>query len=115
MAFEPVLPADDLWQGEMRGVVVGGRRVLLLRTEEGVCAYEDRCAHLGLPLSQGRLEGGVITCSAHHYQYDARTGQGVNPDRVRLRAYPVCIVRGEIAVDVSAAERGPANGTEERR
>ena len=102
MAFEPVLGADELWIGEMRGVSVHGRRVLLLRTEQGVHAYEDRCAHLGLPLSQGKLEGGVITCLAHHYQYDACSGCGVNPARVRLRAYPVSVKDGTIAVDVDA-------------
>jgi len=103
MAFEPVLAADELWIGEMRGVMVHGRRVLVLRTEDGVHAYEDRCAHLGLPLSLGKLEGGVITCPAHHYQYDACSGCGVNPERVRLRPYPVRVSEGEIAVDVDAA------------
>jgi toluene monooxygenase system ferredoxin subunit len=106
MSFERVLGADELWAGEMRGVVVRGERVLLVRTEDGVCAYEDRCAHLGVPLSQGRLEGGVITCSAHRYQYDAATGCGVNPERVRLRSIPVRIDQGQIAVDL--AGRGDA-------
>lgn len=103
MAYEPVLPDDELWVGEMRGVNVRGRRVLVLRTEEGVRAYEDRCAHLGLPLSLGKLEGGVITCLAHHYQYDACSGCGVNPERVRLRVYPVRVSDGVIAVDVDAS------------
>jgi toluene monooxygenase system ferredoxin subunit len=102
VAFERVLAADELWTGEMRGLVVRGQRLLLLRTEDGVCAYEDRCAHLGVPLSQGKLEGGVITCSAHQYQYDAKTGCGVNPDRVRLRAFPVSVESGQIAVDLAA-------------
>jgi toluene monooxygenase system ferredoxin subunit len=106
VAFERVLAADELWTGEMRGLVVRGQRLLLLRTEDGVCAYEDRCAHLGVPLSQGKLEGGVITCSAHQYQYDAKTGCGVNPDRVRLRAFPVSVERGEIAVDLAAGAAG---------
>lgn len=106
MAFETVLLADELWIGEMRGLTLRGRRVLVLRTEDGVHAYEDRCAHLGLPLSLGKLEGGVITCPAHHYQYDACSGCGVNPRRVQLRAYPVKVTDGNITVDIDApAER----------
>ncbi len=106
MAFEPVLEAEELWIGEMRGVTLRGRRVLVLRTEDGVRAYEDRCAHLGLPLSLGKLEDGVITCRAHHYQYAACSGCGVNPERVRLRPYPVRVSDGQIAVDVDEpAER----------
>ena len=102
MSFEAVLPDDELWAGEMRGLLVQGRRVLLVRTDETVCAYADRCAHLGVPLSQGKLEGGVITCSAHHYQYDARTGCGINPQSVRLEAFPVRLEAGRIEVDVEA-------------
>lgn len=104
MPFEPVLAADELWTGEMRGLTVNGRRVLLLRTEEAVCAYEDRCAHLGVRLSEGKLEGHVITCSAHHYQYDARTGCGINPERVQLRAFPVRIDAGQITVDLDPGD-----------
>src|SRR4051794_27201969 len=100
MPFEGVLPPDELWKGEMRGLVVQGRRVLVVRIEDQVCAYEDRCAHLGLPLSQGKLEHGVITCAAHHYQYDACTGRGVNPERVALRRFPVALAHGDILVDV---------------
>ena len=102
MAFEAVLLADELWIGEMRGVTLHGRRVLLVRTEDGVHAYEDRCAHLGLPLSLGKLEGGIITCAAHHYQYSACNGCGVNPERVRLCAYPVRLSDGKVLVDVEA-------------
>ena len=102
MTFEAVMSEDELWEGEMRGLVVRDRRVLLVRTEAGVCAYEDRCAHLGVPLSLGKLEAGVITCSAHHYQYDARTGCGINPERVKLRAFPVRVTAGAISVDLDA-------------
>jgi toluene monooxygenase system ferredoxin subunit len=102
MSFEAVLPDDELWSGEMRGLVVQGRRVLLVRAGDTVCAYADRCAHLGVPLSQGKLEAGIITCSAHHYQYDAHTGRGVNPASVHLEAFPVRIEGGRIEVDVEA-------------
>ena len=103
MTFTPALPDTELWTGEMRGLVVGGRRVLLVRTERELCAYEDRCAHLGVPLSRGKLENGVITCAVHHYQYDAATGRGVHPENVALRALPVCVLEGQIAVDVEGA------------
>jgi toluene monooxygenase system ferredoxin subunit len=102
MAFERVLEESELWTGEMRGVEVRGRRVLLLRTDDGVFAYEDRCAHLGVPLSAGKLEGSVITCSAHHYQYDARTGRGVNPTNIALRPYALRIHDAVIELDFDA-------------
>lgn len=101
MNFVRALGEDELWLGEMRGLLLEGRRVLLVRTEQGVRAYEDRCAHLGLPLSNGTCEGGRITCRAHHFQYDAGTGCGLRPESVRLRPFPVRVEGDGIFVDVS--------------
>jgi toluene monooxygenase system ferredoxin subunit len=100
MAFVRAAELADLWDGEMISRVVGGRKVLLVRLGDEIRAFEDRCAHLGVALSEGTLERGVITCSAHHYQYDARTGQGVNPRAVCLSRYPVRVEAGTILVEV---------------
>jgi toluene monooxygenase system ferredoxin subunit len=93
---------DELWIGEMRGLSLNGRRVLLVRTDEGYAAFEDRCAHLGVRLSEGALSGCVLTCRAHQYQYDARNGQGINPKSVRLPRFPVEVADGSVLVDVPA-------------
>jgi toluene monooxygenase system ferredoxin subunit len=100
MAARRVVAASELWDGEMRGYEVAGRKVLLVKLQGRLYAYEDRCAHLGVALSQGRIDDEVITCSAHHYQYDARTGRGINPRAVCLRSFGVAIEDGWVAVDV---------------
>ncbi len=102
MAYVEVLREDDLWVGEMRRVEVGGQPVLLLRVETGVFAYVDRCAHLGMALSDGTLEDCRVKCPAHHYEYDARTGMGVNPRGVRLEPVPILCRGGAILVDAGA-------------
>lgn len=104
MTFAKAAELDDLWAGELKGVVVAGRRVLLIRDGERVAAYEDRCAHLGVPLSQGRLEGTVLVCAAHEWRYDAATGKGVNPDSVCLRRFEVKIEGGQVWVDVDGRQ-----------
>src|SRR5262249_8205000 len=90
----------DLWSGEMRGVVIDGVRVLLVNVDGDVRAYEDRCLHKGLPLSQGRLEGHLLTCFAHGWQYDACTGEGINPERISLRELAVSVAGDDVLVDV---------------
>ena len=72
----------------------------LLLKNGRVQAFEDRCAHQGVPLSLGRLHAGVLTCGAHEWQYDARTGQGINPSSAKLSRFPVEIRNGEIWIDV---------------
>jgi toluene monooxygenase system ferredoxin subunit len=96
------LSSDELWIGEMRGLSLNGRRVLVVHTEAGYAAFEDRCAHLGVRLSEGELSGCVLTCRAHHYKYDAGTGQGINPRSVRLVRFPVEVTGGAVLVDVPA-------------
>jgi toluene monooxygenase system ferredoxin subunit len=100
MARERVAALADLWDGEMRGVRVGGACVLLVRLGDEIHAYADRCPHLGVRLSEGTLESGVLTCRAHQYQFDAATGAGTNPRNVRLHPYPVSVSNGEITVDI---------------
>jgi toluene monooxygenase system ferredoxin subunit len=104
MAFVRCAVLDELWDGEMAPCVIEQRRVLLIRLDGTVFAYEDKCAHLGVALSEGDLRDGVLTCAAHHYQYDARSGQGINPRTVRLRRFPVRLEDGQISVDTTEEE-----------
>lgn len=100
MPRERVAALADLWDGEMRGVRVAGKCVLLVRLGNEVRAYADRCPHLGMRLSEGELQDGVLTCRAHQYQFDVATGAGTNPRNVRLRPYPVSLVDGDITVEI---------------
>ena len=105
MSLVEAMPESELWIGELRQVRLQGGRVLLLRTDAGIFAYEDRCPHLGLPLSSGTLDGHTLICAAHQFQFDATTGQGINPGCLRLRAYPVECQAGVICVELAAEAR----------
>jgi toluene monooxygenase system ferredoxin subunit len=87
----------------MIGIVLEGMRVLLVNDEGTIRAYEDRCAHLGVALSDGALERTTLTCAAHRWQYDVRTGRGIDPACARLRSFPVEVVQGQIRVDLESA------------
>lgn len=107
MAFQRVAELDELWDGEMAPCSAEGRKIVLVRLGDTVCAYEDRCVHMGVALSEGKLDDRVITCSAHQYQYDALTGRGINPKVVCLTRFPVRIEGGAIWVDAAAGTREP--------
>ncbi len=64
-------------------------------------ALLDRCAHQGVALSEGRLEGATLVCRAHGWSYDARTGCGINPRSARVTRFPVRIEGGVVLVDVA--------------
>ena len=102
MPFEPIIADAELWDGDMTARRIDGHDLLLVRHNGVVYAYENRCAHLGVALSEGRLDGYVLTCRAHHWQYDVRSGSGVNPATACLRRFAVKIEDGKVFVDVDA-------------
>ena len=106
MAFECVMAEDELWEGEMLTSRVGGKRILLLREQGIVYAYEDRCPHQAVALSAGRYERGRITCSAHSWVFAAAGGESINPKGACLNPFAVKIEGGEILVDVDQAPVG---------
>src|ERR1700742_4294149 len=91
---------DEVWEGEMVSVTVGAFDVLLCNIDGEIVAYEDRCPHLANPLSKGALDAHVLTCAAHEWCFDARTGNGVNPATACLRRFPVRIDGNTIFVDL---------------
>jgi toluene monooxygenase system ferredoxin subunit len=96
---------DDLWEGDMTAVDVAGTKVLLVNVDGDVQAYLNSCPHQASNLDEGELEleEGTITCWRHHWQFDARTGAGVNPADSNLTRYPCQIDdAGMICVDVTA-------------
>lgn len=85
--FERVLIASKLQLREPVAVAVGDRRVCLVRLEDGVFGFDDRCPHRGGSLARGSVCDAVITCAFHTWQFDVRTGCLVRlraPDRLAL-------------------------------
>ena len=85
---------DDLWEGDLVGVEVDGAKIILVNVEGEVRAYRDRCPHQEWPLSDGDLDGDVLTCINHMWEFDAVTGRGINPDDTALFSVP-CRVEGD--------------------
>ena len=65
---------DELSSGTMKMVMVKGHEILLARVGEKYYAVDNRCPHMGGNLSQGTLEGTVVTCPRHHSQFDLADG-----------------------------------------
>ena len=93
---------DDLREGELRSVRVAHADVLLVHlANQEIHAYDNHCPHAGARLSEGELQASTLRCPRHHWEFDIRTGGGINPKFCKLRRYPVKIVDGEVLVQVS--------------
>lgn len=98
----PVLPAtwylfcrsSDI-KGNPVSRTVLGRRLVAYRGADGRIAVMDaHCAHLGADLGRGTVQGNLLRCPFHHWQYSpqgecvAMPGAACGAERFRLRVYP---------------------------
>ena len=69
--------AEDFTEGKPNKVLIAGKEILLAKVNGKFYAVSNRCLHLGGDLSQGELEGTVITCPRHASQFDIADGSVV--------------------------------------
>jgi len=55
-------------------VQAGGHTLALFAHGGRVWAVDNRCPHMGFPLSQGTVKDGILTCHWHHARFDLATG-----------------------------------------
>lgn len=65
---------DEPAEGEPTAVVAGDTPVLLLRHGDDLHAIHNRCSHRGCLLSDGEIDGHVVTCACHGSRFDVRDG-----------------------------------------
>jgi len=96
-SWQPVYVSEELKPGCAVPLVVLNEELTLYRGEDGVARIiEGRCAHRGLLLSVGKIEGDCVRCRYHGWLFDG-SGQCVEQPferksfaaRVRIASYPV--------------------------
>ncbi len=78
MAFHRLEKLVNLHDGYRRGFRIGGRVVLLIQQEGRVYLLENTCPHQGHPLHTATIEGDVIRCASHGFEFSLATGRNVN-------------------------------------
>ncbi len=86
----------DIPDGGCKQVELAGEAVAVFNVAGRLHAIQNSCIHRGGPLSEGDLDGDLVTCPWHFWQYDVTTGKcRSNPD-AQLRTYQVKVENGEI-------------------
>jgi nitrite reductase/ring-hydroxylating ferredoxin subunit len=97
---------DDLAVAAMKMVRVDGHRLCLVRTGEGVFALDQACPHEGYGLTQGELDGDVVTCAWHNWKFRVSDGRCVLGEE-DVRTHPVT-VEDDGTLSVALSEPDPA-------
>ena len=99
-----VASVADVPPGTCLDVDVGDEVVLLANVEGTIHAVSAWCTHLGTALALGRLADHVLTCYAHLWSFDVRSGEPIWPPMARivpgyrLRRYEVRVDGDDVLV-----------------
>jgi nitrite reductase/ring-hydroxylating ferredoxin subunit len=97
--FVPVLAEGELGHASPRRVEARGVPIVLVRRGDRIHALAESCAHLGGPLSEGRVEADAIRCPWHGSLFaldDGRVLEG--PSTFRQTCFEVSLRGGQIEV-----------------
>jgi nitrite reductase/ring-hydroxylating ferredoxin subunit len=86
----------EISPGTGRVVAARGRVLALFHVEGRFFAIDNSCPHRGGPLGEGVLEGRVVTCPWHGWEFDVTTGAGTRNPAACVRSVPVEIRDGAV-------------------
>jgi len=80
--FVKVAGKAEIPIGKMKKVQLLDKEILIANVNGNYYAIGNKCTHAGGDLSQGILEGNVVTCPKHNSKFDVTTGKVVAPPKV---------------------------------
>lgn len=96
-----VASTSELPPGSSKLVEANGQAVALFNVDGKYYAIDDACPHAGAPLSDGDIDGKVVTCPWHGAQFDVTTGKVLcAPARNDVESYPVTVDGDDVLVEV---------------
>jgi nitrite reductase/ring-hydroxylating ferredoxin subunit len=96
--LQTVARVEDVPPGSARVVTAGERELALFNVEGTFYTTQSDCLHMGGPLGHGELEGCVLSCPWHGWQYDVRTGENEFDRALKLETFETVVEDGEVKV-----------------
>lgn len=74
MSFIEIATTSELTDGSKKMAKINGHELMIAQIGNNYYCTDNRCPHMGGNLSQGMLNGTVITCPRHGSQFDLADG-----------------------------------------
>lgn len=90
-----------------RVIKTSGVDIAVFKNSHGkIFALEDKCPHLGGPLSQGIVHGTSVSCPLHNWDISLESGAAKAPDKGCAHAIPVDLRDGQIYLSLKVERTG---------
>ena len=93
---------SDIPSGKMIKISVDGKEIMIANIDGDFCAMDDTCTHSGSSLSEGSLEGCIVSCGWHKAEFDCKTGKLFKfPAKINdLESYNVTVESDNVFVEM---------------
>src|SRR5919107_887682 len=96
---------EELKQKGYLSVSAQGHNIVVFYHEGEVHALDNRCPHMGFPLSRGSSKDGILTCDWHHARFDIKTGGCFDLWADDVPVFAVNVINGNIFVHTERADK----------
>jgi nitrite reductase (NADH) small subunit len=96
---------DQIPSGAGLECLAGDAIVAVFAVDGTYYGLDGICLHAGGPLAEGYVNGCVVTCPWHGWQYDLRTGENCLNARIRTRSFPIRVeTDGSLSARIDAPQ-----------
>jgi|SRR4051812_32227353 nitrite reductase (NADH) small subunit len=96
--FVRVIGTTDVQVGHGIVAEVNGRTLAIFNVDGIFHAIDNTCIHRGGPLGEGDVQGSIVTCPWHGWEYDVATGGCVNNPAAHVERYQVKVEGTDVKV-----------------
>lgn len=109
LVYYQLCPADSFEDGEGKPFHVDGTHLATFKYQDKFYAVDNRCPHMGYPMSEGSVRDGVLICHWHHWEFDLKSGGCFLEFGDDLKSFPVTVRDdGYLYVGLARGERDAA-------
>ena len=99
MPKHKVLDLSALPQNKSALVTVEGEDVAIFRRGQEIFAIGNECPHQGGSLCDGWIEGDIVICPLHGWEFDLRSGVCMTIPGERVSHYTVSVEGGAVYLE----------------
>ncbi len=97
--FVKACATSDVAPGTAKQVSVEGKELAVFNIDGTFRVIDNECPHRGGPLAEGDIEGCLVTCPWHAWQFDVTSGESVTDD-MKVATYEVKVDGDAVLVAV---------------
>lgn len=95
-----VANTDDIEPGSGIVAEVNGKEIAVFNVDGSFFAIDNTCVHRGGPLGEGDLEGEMVVCPWHGWEYNVKTGACTKNPSANVPCFPVTVEGNEVKVQM---------------